>query len=346
MTYDKAVTTAGETAVGDERHILAKSEAHDGARRSEHFAHAGPTFRSFEANDNDIALVDLLGENRLHREIFRIEDARVAGEDFTFLTGNFCDRPTLGEVAVKHAQVAVFFERIIQRTNDLLAFGIRLGEFLKVLAHGATGHGHAITVQQPGIEQHLHQWHGAADADEIGHDIFAGRFEVCEYRHALADPLEVIERDVDTRRMRHCRQVQRRVGRATQCDQHGDGIFEGFPGENVAWLDAEIDEVHHCRARIERVAHFIVGHGRLRRAVGQRKAECFNRAGHRVGGVHATAGTRTGNRAGFDRFQLGIGILAIGMFAHRFENRNDIEILFLPFQRRATRQNRAAVNKH
>ena len=34
------------------------------------------------------------------------------------------------------------------------------------------------------------------------------------------------------------------------------------------------------------------------------------------------------------------------MFAHRFKNRNDIEILFLTLQRGATRQNRSAINKN
>ena len=84
----------------------------------------------------------------------------------------------------------------------------------------------------------------------------------------------------------------------------------------------------------------------MRRAVGQRKSERLDRTGHRVGGVHPAAGTRTRNRTGLDRFELGIRVLAVGMFAHRFKHRNDIEIFFLPLQRRATRQNRAAVNKH
>ena len=44
---DEAVAAAGETAVGDERDVLAEALAHDGAGGPEHLAHAGAALRAF-----------------------------------------------------------------------------------------------------------------------------------------------------------------------------------------------------------------------------------------------------------------------------------------------------------
>ena len=55
MADDKAVAAAGKAAVGNQRHLVAQALAHDGAGRTQHFAHAGPALRTFVAQHQDVA---------------------------------------------------------------------------------------------------------------------------------------------------------------------------------------------------------------------------------------------------------------------------------------------------
>ena len=77
---DEAVAAAGETSVCDERDILAETAAHDGRGGRKHFAHSGPAFRPFVANDDDVALLDRAVEDRCERRFFALKHQRAAGE--------------------------------------------------------------------------------------------------------------------------------------------------------------------------------------------------------------------------------------------------------------------------
>ena len=76
-------------------------------------------------------------------------------------------------------------------------FGIRLHAPPDSRASGLTGDREAIAVQQPCIEQHLHERLDAADLDQLGHHVRAARPQIREHRHALADAREVVERQLD-----------------------------------------------------------------------------------------------------------------------------------------------------
>ena len=82
-------------------------------------------------------------------------------------------------------------------------------------------------------------------------------------------------------------------------------------------------------------------------------AERFNRAGHGVGGIHAAAGARSGNRAGFDGVQFFVADLASGVLADGFEHGDDVEVFAhvrrvggRSGSREATGENRSAINEH
>ena len=83
------------------------------------------------------------------------------------------------------------------------------------MSSGAASDRHALAVEESAIQQHFHKGQGAPDGDEIGHEVFAGGFEVGEDRHAAADALEVIDAQFDASGVGDGGEVQHRVGRAT-----------------------------------------------------------------------------------------------------------------------------------
>src|SRR5579864_8834389 len=63
----QAACSAAETAVGKEGDRVPQAFADDGSGDAQHFAHARTTFRSFVADDDHVACLDLLGSYRGHR---------------------------------------------------------------------------------------------------------------------------------------------------------------------------------------------------------------------------------------------------------------------------------------
>ncbi len=321
---DKSVSAAGETPVGDERDILAEAAAHDGARGAEHFAHARAALRAFVADDDDIARDDAAGKDRFHRGFFGVKHPRAAGEGEPLLAADLCHGAFGGKVAVKDDEVAVFFDGVIERANDVLTGDVGF-HGLQILSHRAAGDREAIAVQETGDEQGLHHRLDAADGDERGHHVFAGGFEIGEDGDALADACEIIDRKFDASRLCHGEQVQHGVGGTAECDDDGDGIFKRLSRHDVARSDAELQKIHHGGTGTAGVVLLGTGNGILRGAVGQRHAQRFDGAGHGVGGVHAATGTGAGNGTGFNLVQFGVGDFLVGMRAHGFKHRHDVE---------------------
>ena len=77
---DKAVRAAGESAVGHQRHVVAQAGAHDGRSRREHLGHAGAALGPFVADDDHVALFDLLLLERGEHVFFGVEDLGRAAE--------------------------------------------------------------------------------------------------------------------------------------------------------------------------------------------------------------------------------------------------------------------------
>ena len=121
MTDDKAVRGAGETAIGNERHLACKSLACNRGGRRQHLAHAGPAFRPFVTDDDHIAFLDLAVVDGFERSLFALKDARGSFKGAVGVTGGFQDRAFRREIAVKNSEAACFFERISDGMHDLLA---------------------------------------------------------------------------------------------------------------------------------------------------------------------------------------------------------------------------------
>ena len=340
MADDEPVGAAGETSVGDQGHIFAQAFAHHRGGGSEHFAHAGAALGSLVADNNDVTLFHRAFEDVFEGGFFRVEDPGCAAEFFAFFAGNFRHGPAGCEVAVEDDEMAVFLDRIFERPDDLLAFGVGL-ERREVLLEGLAGHGEAVAVEQAGREELLHERNDTADGDKFGHEIFAARFEVGQHRDAAADLGEVVDVQFDLGGVGHGEEVEHGIGRAAQRDDQGDGIFKGLAGQNVRGNDAPLEQLHHRGAGIARVGLFVRGDGDLRRAVGQAHAHGFDRRGHGVGRVHAAARSGAGNGAGFDLLQLFVVDRAGCALAHSLEHGDHVEV----FAVEAAGKNGAAVDK-
>src|SRR5580704_17993406 len=77
---DEAVRAAGEASVGHERDLMAEAGSDDGRGRSQHFGHAGATFRTFEADDHDVTLLDAAFFERVQHVFFGREATGWAAE--------------------------------------------------------------------------------------------------------------------------------------------------------------------------------------------------------------------------------------------------------------------------
>ena len=98
-------------------------------------------------------------------------------------------------------------------------------------------------MEQPGVEQLLHDDLHAADAVEVGHVVLAVRLHVGDVRDARADAVEVVELELDAGLVRDREQVQHRVRRAADAMRDRDRVLERLLGHDLARADAGGDAV-------------------------------------------------------------------------------------------------------
>src|SRR5690606_16163736 len=72
---------AGEAAIGQQRAGLSETFRLQIAGRIEHLLHAGAALGTLVADDHDVARLDLIAEDALHRRVLAFEDDRRTGED-------------------------------------------------------------------------------------------------------------------------------------------------------------------------------------------------------------------------------------------------------------------------
>ena len=325
MPDDEAVATARKTPVGDQRDLVAETATHDRPRGTQHLAHAWPAPRALVADDDHIARFDAAREYRRGGALLAVEDTRPPGEREAFLTGDLRHRTLGRDIAAQHDQMTVRLDGVIGAADDLLS-GRIIGGAFEVLRHGLAGHGQALAVQQTAVEQTLHQWPDAADGHQIGHRVTTARPHVREHRYAPTDAGEVIECDAHTGRMRHGDEVQHRVRRTAERDDHGDRVLEGLPGEDATRGDPCCDETHHRLARAPAILEFHRADRLLRRAFGQRETERLDGRRHRVGGIHATATAGSGDRRALDLGQFLVAHRSCRMTADGLEHRDDVAL--------------------
>ena len=98
---------------------------------------------------------------------------------------------------------------------------------------------------------------------EVGDHVAAGGFEIGDDRHPRANPLEVVDVQVDLSGVGDREQVKHGIGRSTDCHDHRDRVFEGLLGHDLARLAVVPDHVEQdarCVGRTVRLLGVFSGH--------------------------------------------------------------------------------------
>ena len=161
----------------------------------EHLAHAGAARRALVADHDDVVRLDLLRLDRRERLLLGLEHARGAAVLEPPVARQLHDTAVGREVPAQDREAAVRLQRIGERADHLLALGL-LGR-VGLLADRGAAHRDRVLVQEAGLAQPVGDDAHSPGAEHVGRDEAPERLEVREQRRAPADPVEVVDRQLD-----------------------------------------------------------------------------------------------------------------------------------------------------
>ncbi len=213
--------------------------------------------------------------------------------------------------------------------NDGLTRGWAGRNVLEGLGDRLPGDGETVAVQQPGLQQHLHDLRNAARLVEFGDDKLARGLEVAEDGRLAPNALEVIDGPGHFGCMGNGQEMQHGIGGPAGGHDHANRILDGASRDDVARLDALANGLDQhpgrCRSALDLLVVFI-GHGG---GIGQAHAHGLEGRAHGVGGVHAAAGAGAWAGLLFDGLEVLLGQAPGREFAHGLKRRDDGEVFAL-----------------
>jgi hypothetical protein len=321
----EAVCATREASVGDEGHVIAEAGAHDCRSGREHLRHAGAALGALVPDDDDVTGLNLLALKRSHHELLAVVNLGGAGEGLALLARDLGHGPIRRDVAVQDLDVPRFLDGGLYGQDDALTVG-EPGELLEVLGDGLARDRLLAVVHEALLDQVLHKGRGAADVLDVLHHVLARGLHVGKKRDLVAGFLEVVDGELDATRLGHRDDVQNRVGRATCRHHHHHGVLERLPGHDVLGLQVHLEQLHHCGASRVALGLLLLGVGGHGARVRKRHPQRLDGSGHRVGRVHAAAGSCARARLLHDDLALLLGHLAVGELAIRLEGRHNVEL--------------------
>ena len=260
----------------------------------------------------------------LHRLVLAVEDARPAVEAQLVDAGDLHDAAVRRQRAAEDGEPALGVDGVAQRVDDLAIGGGRV-EGVDVLRERPPGDGEAVAVQEPGVEQLLHDNLHTADAVEVRHVEAAVGLHVGDVGHALADAVEVLELQFDAGLVGDGEEVEHCVGGAAEGVGDGDGVLERLLGHDLAGPDALLEQADHGLAAGEgEVVAAAVDSGGGR-ATGQAHAQRLGHRRHGVGSEHPGAGADRRAGVALDERELFVAEAARGVGADSLEDADDVE---------------------
>ena len=153
--HAEALRRAGEPAVGDQRDVLAEPGAGDRGGHGEHLRHPRRTLRAFVADHDHVARGDPAGRHRGERVLLGVERASaVPSNTRPSAPAIFTTAPS-GRGCPEDRGPAAGVDRRRPAAHDV-AVGRGRRQLGEVLGLRLPGHGEAVAVEQPGVEQLLH----------------------------------------------------------------------------------------------------------------------------------------------------------------------------------------------
>ena len=223
----------------------------------------------------------------------------------------------------------LFVDGRVDGPNDRLAFGRDGRNVLEGLGDGLPSDGEAVAVQQPRLQQHLHDLRNAAHLVEFGDDELARGLEVTEDRRLAPNALEVIDGPGHLGCMGNGQEMQHGIGGPAGGHDHTNRILDGASRDDVARLDALANGLDQHTGRCGRALDLLVvfiGHGG---GVRQAHAHGLEGRAHGVGGVHAAAGAGAWAGLLFDGLEVLLGQSPSGELTDGLKGRDDGEVFAL-----------------
>ena len=144
MTDGDTGGTARETAIGDQCALLTQAQSLEVRGRVEHFLHARSALGAFVGDDDDVAFLNLLAQNRFNSLFLRLDNESTADEVEERLidTRALNNRAILGDVAVKDRKTAVLCVCVLD-IADAAILGVSFQGLEKVCGRESVGRAHA-----------------------------------------------------------------------------------------------------------------------------------------------------------------------------------------------------------
>ena len=177
------------------------------------------------------------------------------------------------------------------------------------------GHGEAVAVEEPCVEQLLHDHRHAAHPVEVDHVVVAVGFGVGDVRNPGRHLVEVVEDQVDAGLGGDGQEVQHGVGGTAEGHDDGDGVLEGLLRQDLTRPDVEAQQLHDRGARGAGVVVATTVDRRRGRRSGQRHSEGLAHRRHGVGREHAGAAADGRTGVALDGVELSLGDVAGGLGA-------------------------------
>ena len=177
-----------------------------------------------------------------------------------------------------------------RRADDHLAGGL-LG-VRRLLADGAAGHREGVGVQDTRVGEALRDHADAAGLVEVGGDEPAAGLQVCDQGGRAGDPLEVVDVHLHPRLARDREQVEHAVRRAAGGADGRDRVLDRLGGDDLLGRRSSLSALTASLPASRGDLRLVAVHRRDHRGAHRRDAHRLERAGHRVGGELAAAGTR------------------------------------------------------
>ena len=117
----QAVGRSGEASVREQSDLVADPLADQSGGHLEHLAHPRASRRALVADHDDVAGLDALLLDDREAFLLGAEDPGRAGVLAALLSGHLDHAALRGEVAAQDHQPAGRLERVVERTDDLLA---------------------------------------------------------------------------------------------------------------------------------------------------------------------------------------------------------------------------------
>lgn len=279
VTNDESVGSSREATIGQESNVVSESSTHNGRGRGQHLGHTRTSLGARVTDNDDLALLDLaVLQSAQHVRLVVVDVGRSLKEE-TLLSGDLGDRSEGGKVTLEDAQVTVGLDGLGQGVDDILTLD-QTRDVLQVFAHGLSGDGQAVSVDQAFLEEVLQDGGGASDTVDVLHDILSRGLQVGQKGDAGADALEVIDGQLDVHGAGDGNQVEDGVGGASQDHGENHGVLESLAGHNITWFDVILEQITDRHSGIQALLKFLGVLGGSRRTVRKGHSHCLNSRCH------------------------------------------------------------------